>query len=307
MRDAPAAVRALAEQRAAARAGRDFARADALRAEIDAAGWVVRDVPEGWELTARPPYPVLAGLRELPDRSADDDEPGVTVSVLVEGWPDDLRRAVTAVLAHAPEDVRVVGLDLGNVDGAGDVLHELASAHPRRVVDLHVAGAAGWGEARAALARWDTRATHVWLDPSVELTGDAVTPLVAALVDPAVGAAGGWGVDVDPSWREFADATPGEVDAVLGYLLAFRRTALLAVGGPHPKARFYRNADMELSLALREAGWKVVMTEPLPAERHRHRGYHDSDPAYRDRESRRTYDRLLQRFRGRTDLLAPRR
>jgi hypothetical protein len=39
----------------------------------------------------------------------------------------------------------------------------------------------------------------------------------------------------------------------------------------------------------------------------RHRGYHDTDPAYRDKESRKTYDRFLQRFRGREDLRLPRR
>jgi hypothetical protein len=40
----------------------------------------------------------------------------------------------------------------------------------------------------------------------------------------------------------------------------------------------------------------------VPVRQERHRGYHDSDPEYRDRESRRTYDRFLQRFRGREDL-----
>ena len=41
---APADVRALAEQRAAARERRDFAEADRLRAEIETRGWTVRDV-----------------------------------------------------------------------------------------------------------------------------------------------------------------------------------------------------------------------------------------------------------------------
>ena len=43
----PTAVTALVEARAAARAARDFARADALRAEIEAAGWTVTDSPDG--------------------------------------------------------------------------------------------------------------------------------------------------------------------------------------------------------------------------------------------------------------------
>jgi cysteinyl-tRNA synthetase len=47
---APAGVRELAAQRERARAQRDFAAADRLRAEIAAAGWEVRDVATGFEL-----------------------------------------------------------------------------------------------------------------------------------------------------------------------------------------------------------------------------------------------------------------
>ena len=68
---------------------------------------------------------------------------------------------------------------------------------------------------------------------------------------------------------------------------------------------------MEFSFALREAGRpggcdRLLMTGPLPVIQGRHHGYHDTPAAYRDKESKRTYDRFLQRFRGRTDLLAPR-
>ena len=48
---APSEVVALAEARVAARAARDYAESDRLRDEIAAAGWVVRDVPAGYELT----------------------------------------------------------------------------------------------------------------------------------------------------------------------------------------------------------------------------------------------------------------
>ena len=51
--EAPADVRALAEQREQARAQRDFAAADALRDELAARGWEVRDVAGGFELLPR--------------------------------------------------------------------------------------------------------------------------------------------------------------------------------------------------------------------------------------------------------------
>ena len=55
--DAPADVTALVEARTAARAARDWARADALRAEIETAGWEVTDTPDGPEMTRRGPSP----------------------------------------------------------------------------------------------------------------------------------------------------------------------------------------------------------------------------------------------------------
>jgi cysteinyl-tRNA synthetase len=50
---APAEVLALAERRQEARAARDFAEADRLRREIEAAGWVARDVADGFQLVPR--------------------------------------------------------------------------------------------------------------------------------------------------------------------------------------------------------------------------------------------------------------
>jgi cysteinyl-tRNA synthetase len=50
---APAAVVELAERRQAARAAGDYAEADRLRAEIEAAGWEVRDVAGGFTLVPR--------------------------------------------------------------------------------------------------------------------------------------------------------------------------------------------------------------------------------------------------------------
>lgn len=280
----PPEVVALAERRAAARAARDYGTSDALRDEIAALGWVVKDTAAGWELAERPPYDVAERVTDLPDRSGEADTRDVTVAILAEGWPEDVRRCVASVRAHTTAHVLVLDCGIGYTDGAAEV--------------LHLASNPGWAAARTALLRADTARVHLTLDPSIELTGDAVTPVVRAFDDPGVVVAGGWGVNVSASWHELTGGTPGEVDAILGYLMAVRRAAALRTP-PHPKARFYRNADVEWSFLLREAGGKAVMTEPLPAVRHRHRGYSDSDPEYRDRESKRTYDRFLARFRPR--------
>ena len=69
-----------------------------------------------------------------------------------------------------------------------------------------------------------------------------------------------------------------------------------------PKDRYYRNADLDYSFAVRALGYEATRVE-IPATRHRHRGFHDTDPGQRDRESRKNYDRFLRRWKGRTDLL----
>ena len=51
--DAPAEVRELAERRQEARANGDFAEGDRLRSQIDSAGWVVRDVADGFQLVPK--------------------------------------------------------------------------------------------------------------------------------------------------------------------------------------------------------------------------------------------------------------
>ena len=298
---APAEVTALVEQRAQARAAKDFAESDRLRDAIADAGWTVRDGADGSVLAPRPPYDVLPSVADLPDRRARPDARRCTVGLLVEGWPDDVRTCVDALLAHAPDDVVVVLLENGTTD-AGAVVHELATASPGRVEEVHVERAAGWGQARQALLDADVASVHVLMDPSTVLEGDALTPVLAAFDEPDVVGAGWRGTRVQDGWRAFEDAGPGEVEALLGYLFAVRRAAALQVPLP-AKARYYRNADLEWSFLLREAGGRLVVpTGELPVRQDRHRGYHDSDPAVRDRESKKTYDRFLQRFRGREDL-----
>ena len=118
----------------------------------------------------------------------------------------------------------------------------------------------------------------------------------------SVGIAGGWGVTSRDA-REFTDAPPGEVDAIEGYCLAVRREALRAVGGFDRRFRYYRNADLDFSFAVRDAGWRAVRTEPLPFERHEHRGWTALSDDERDRLSRRNFYRFLDHWRDRPDLL----
>ena len=312
----PALVSALAVERSAARADKDFARSDLLRDEIASLGWVVKDTAEGFALTEKPPFAVLANLAAVAQSAVTLPAARCSIAVLVDGWPDDLETCLRGLLANSSDDIAIIGLDFGDVDGAGARLHQIAAEFPGRLAEIHLdqpLARAGWATAVSALAGVATSEFFAVIDVSTILTGDALTPILTTFEDPSVVASGWRGVNVntEDGWRTFTDAGPGEVDAVLGYLMVVRTDAARECP-PNPKATFYRNADMEWSLSLREYGSTsgasriVVPAGELPLRQGRHHAYHDTDPAYRDKESKKTYDRILQRFRGRAELLSPR-
>jgi glycosyltransferase involved in cell wall biosynthesis len=295
----PQAVRDLVAERQAARERRDYARADALREELRAAGWLVNDTPAGPELAAAPSWRAVDPAALAP-RWEEPDQREVSVVVHVAGWPGDVARAVAALAAHCGGvDYEVVLVDDGVEEAAGRALEDLARAD-ERVRVLHLEPAIGFGAAMNLGMGQALGRVVVWLDPHVEATGDLLAPLLEALARPGAGLAGGWGV-VTTSLLEFeADQGP-EVDAVEGYLLALPR-ALAARIGVDARHRYYRNADLDYSFAVRALGYRAYRVD-VPAHRHRHRAFHETDPTERDRWSKKNYDRFLARWKHRTDLL----
>jgi GT2 family glycosyltransferase len=292
-------VRDLLSQRQAARERRDFAAADAIRDQLRQAGWLVRDTPDGPELTEAPPYQTLDPAALAP-RWDEPDRDEVSVVVHVAGWAEDVARATRALAVHHRHlDYEVLLVEDGAGEATGRALEGLARDDPHVRV-LHLDPAIGFGASMNLAMGQALGRVLVWLDPHVEATGDLLGPLLAALDRPGTGLAGGWGVTTTTLLEFEADDGP-EVDAIEGYLLAVPR-ALAAGVGVDPKDRYYRNADLDYSFAVRALGYQAIRVE-VPAARHRHRGFHDTDPGQRDRASRKNYDRFLGRWKGRTDLL----
>jgi len=55
------------------------------------------------------------------------------------------------------------------------------------------------------------------------------------------------------------------VDAIEGYLMAFRRETLMEVGPADEKFRFYRLMDIDYSLEFKKAGYRVVANPEIAA------------------------------------------
>jgi hypothetical protein len=292
----PADVQRLLGERAAARAERDWDRADALRDRIADLGWEVQDAEGG--STARP---ILVRAPEAGDPIDGPATVGVSIQVAAEDHPGDLARFAGGLAANPPSATwELVIVANAPVEPVPVTLAPVTL--PNEPLVLESMERLGWADARTLGLRHSRGEIAILLDTSLEPAGDFVAPLLAAFDDPSVGIAGGWGVTSGDA-REFHEAPPGPVDAIEAYCLAIRREALRSVGGFDRRYRYYRNADLDLSFAVRDAGWTAVRTDPLPLRRHEHRGWGALPDDERDRLSRRNFYRFLDRWGSRPDLL----
>ncbi|CAN2221432.1 Glycosyltransferase 2-like [Candidatus Nanopelagicaceae bacterium] len=294
---APDSVHELARARQAARAEKNFALSDQLRDEIAAQGFEVVDVAGGYELRPKKRFPVYESTRDI--RTINSGKYEITAAIIVEGFHEDAITCIKSIKAHSQCAIAV--LVIGE---PGDLVNELDA----RTSLVQVNENFGWGENANALLRNITSDYVIVLDPSTTFTGDAVTPVLEELKKRdfvAVGWRGGL-VNLEDDWRSTDDKGPGEVDVLFSYFIAMHREDALAARGFSNRAVFYRNADIEFSLNLRHSNGRLLQMD-LPLEQGRHHGYHDSDPEYRDAQSKKNYDRILERFRGKTAILSPRR
>ena len=293
---APESIIALAQARMIARAAKDFALADTLRNTIAQAGFEVVDIADGFELHEKAAFITLAYARDI---RPIDLEKETTVALIVDGFTDDALKTVLSISANS--DCGIVICSIGDPGS-------LVQAMDSRTYLFAVAQGAGWGECANAMLDKIKSKYIVIMDPSTRFTGDAIVPVTGVLDEGeyvAVGWRGGL-INTDDEWRSVDDKGDGEVDVLFSYFMALNREAVLEVGGFNLRAIYYRNADIEFSLKLRQAGGRLLQMV-LPLEQERHHGYHDADPDYREIQSKKNYDRILERFRGKSAILSPRR
>ena len=307
----PEAVLTAAHERAKARAAHDWETADRLRGEIEAAGWTIVDRGTDFALAPAAPADVeqdgrvrYGASRNVPSRLEEPERGLATVVLVATDWAADLVRALEGLRGHAPLGTTMVVVADGPSEETGLALESIEGG-----VDLEVVWTSeqlGHGAALNAGIRRAAGPVVVLLDSSVEPTGDIVTPLVRVLEDPSVAVAGGWGI-TSRDLRTFDDAPAGDVDAIEGYCLAFRRADYVARGPLDERFRFYRNLDIWWSLVLRDEGAgerpRRAVAIDLPAVRHEHRGWTSVPEDERARHSKRNFYRIIDRFGSRRDLL----
>jgi hypothetical protein len=327
----PDEVLAAAHARSRARSSRQWSEADRLRAEIEAAGWTVVDRGTDFALSPTHPPDVEEGGRvrygsvgSIPSR-LDEAPVGLASVILVVpsgSSVEDASRTLRSVVESAPAgtDVVVVAEEASSADvtalegvavkprgvamGEGSPDTRDTSSSGATVEVLATTAAFGAAEARNAGIRRAAAPAVVLIDVTVAATGDFVSQLVDALAEPSVGVAGAWGL-ATRDLRRWEAAGPGNVDAVEGSCVAFRRADYAERGPLDGRFRVDAYLDVWWSLVLRDepegAHRRALALPTLPVTR-TDRG-DDAGSADLERAVKRNFYRLIERFGARRDLL----
>ncbi len=281
--------------------------ADAIRERVMARGFEVRDAPSGSVVL---PLPGWARAQETISASGEVEsllegpaELDFTVGVVAHEGCEELERCLDSIQRWlGPHRAEVIVVDNGLEDECARHLDEVANSQPQ-VRLFHADHFLGSAAGRNICLR-QARGRYVLLmDTSVEVTGDIFSQLRPLLDDRTVGVVGRWGV-ITHDIRSFEEArASGDVDAVEGYLLAFRREILRETGLLDEKYRFYRHLDLDFSFAVRSRGYRALMDTELPLSRHEHVEWERTPPEERERLSKRNFYRFLHKWGDRTDLI----
>jgi hypothetical protein len=324
----PPEIRAIADARADARRSQDWATADRLKDELEAAGWKVVDAASLYTLerAAPPDQDVDGSVRygsaaSVPSRL--DDAPIGVASVVIVATEDvaGAIRQAEAVAEGAPDGTQVVIVANAPSDADGDALAALdridaADPGAPGVVTEVVRTATRLGAAAAwnAGLRRASAPVVVVLGPGIVAPAALVPAIVGALEDPSVAVAGAVGL-VSDDLRTFRAAQPDavDVDAIAGDAIGFRRHDAAARGLLDEHFVALDHLATWWSLVLRDAaedGDEGEDAEPrravqVPVElavADDGGGGEDADPTHA-RLAKRNFYRFLKRFATRRDLI----
>ena len=194
------------------------------------------------------------------------------VTVLVPAFNEEagIESTVRSLLASTDVQLQIIVIDDGSTDDTADIAVRIGD--PRvEVVRQYNAGKAAALNTGLAHARYDI---VVMVDADTVFEPDAVYRLIQPLAHPAVGAVSGntkvgnrsrllgqwqhleyvFGFNLDRRMFEVLECMP----TVPGAIGAFRRDALMGVGGVSEDTLA---EDTDLTMALWQAGWRVVYEE----------------------------------------------
>jgi len=312
----PTEITALVREREDLRSRGDYKRADHIRHELEAAGYTVNDTSQGSVVLPRrleDEFTVLSSSSDATDSTQLPDLFEFSVNLLAHNSRDDLERCIESICRHnGDHSIELVIIDNGSTDETLAYLEQLARRGELvgtngQSVGLQVLFAdhtMGFAAGRNATMRASRGHYVVLMDTSIEVKGDIWESLAMTLADRDMGVVGPYGLVTD-DLREFREAAGPDVDAIEGYLMAFRRELLPEVGWIDERFRFYRLMDIYFSFFFKTSSYRVLTT-PQVAERiqkHPHREWFNLNEEERATKSKKNYDIFRDRWHHGESLL----
>lgn len=302
----PADILALSHERDELRRRGKYDRADALKRQIEEAGYGIKDNPHGAHLIVLPSVEVDGAVyrtaRQVPSLLDEEDCCEFSINILANASFEDTKRCIESVLRFVGKrNSEIILVDNGLLDQLDAWFKELQHDDSR----LHLLSTSRpLGEAEARnIGLKQSRGTFILLlDSGVELTGDVFTPLARLLADSSIGITGFKGL-ITEDLRHFEESSTLEVEAIEGSCMAFRRKLLKKIGLFDQRFRFPYYMDIDFNFAVRNSGAQAIVTPDLPVISHPRLLDVQLSDAERTRLTKRNFYRFLEKWGHRDDLL----
>ena len=312
----PSTIASQVRERDALRQQRNFSPADNIRSELSTVGYMLRDTQRGSLVLPRPPeeeFTVISSSTDVPEQEITSDQYEFSINLLAHNSKDDLERCIQSIVHHNyAHSLELVIIDNGSTDETLAYLQQLArhgdvTGKDEQSIGLQVLFAdhnMGFAAGRNATMRASRGQFIVLMDTSIEVKGDIWEPLAQKLAQNDIGVVGPYGL-VSEDLRDFQEATGADVDAIEGYLMAFRRKLLPEVGLIDEKFRFYRLMDIYFSFFFKSAGYRVLALPDLTnrLEKHPHKEWYSLSEDEQATRSKKNYDIFRDRWHHGESLL----
>lgn len=302
----PSDILALSHERDELRRRGKYDRADALKRQIEEAGYSIKDNPHGAHLVILPSVEVdgivYRTARQLPSLLDEADSCAFSVNILAANSFEQTKRCLESVLHFSGKnDIEIILVDNASQDELISWAETLRQ-HDSRVHVLHASRPMGEAEARNIGLKQSRGRYILLLDSRVELVGDVFAPLQKTLADSKIGITGMRGLCTD-DLRHFEESPQLEVEVVDALCLAFQRKLLKQVGLFDERYRFPYYMDVDFNFAIRNSGAEIIVTPDLPVICHPALQDGNLSDAERTRLTRRNFYRFLEKWGHRDDLL----
>ena len=302
----PADILALSHERDELRKRGKYDRADALKRQIEEAGYGIKDNPHGAHLIVLPSVDVdgvvYRTARLVPSLLNEADLCEFSVNILANTNFEETKRCVESVMQQiGTRDVEIVLVHNRAFEELDAWFKELQRKDSR----LHLVSTSrplGEAEARNVSMKQSRGKYILLLDTSVELMGDVFTPITEVLADKSIGITGFKGLRSE-DLHHFERSTDAEVEVIDELCMAFQRKLLIKIGLFDERYRFAYYMAIDFNFAVRNSGARAVVTPDLPIKSYPPFQDETLSDAERTRLKKRNFYRFLDKWGQREDLL----